>query len=90
MSTEQGQMLTRIACAHRRAVDAEAAYQDAKKALTQTGEFMDLENARVERNQAGKALSYELQETEQLPLPEMGQGEQVSGPWPSAARVVTA
>jgi len=69
MGTLQGDILTRIAAAHRRAVDAEAAYQEAKGAVEGTEEWRDLENARAEQKEAKRQMERALEETEQLPLP---------------------
>ena len=71
MATLQGEMLTRIARAHKRAVAAEYALQDAKEALKKTRESNDMELAKAEKKAAALELAAALDETTQLPLPQM-------------------
>ena len=103
MATLQGEMLTRIARAHQRAVTAEYALQEAKEALKKTREANDLEIAKAEKKAAALELGAALDETTQLPLPGTGNspgeidaaieravGAPMQPGWERAARVVTA
>ena len=74
MATLQGELLTRIARAHQRAVAAEYALQEAKEALKKTREARDLEEAKAEKKAAGLELASALDETTQLPLPALSTG----------------
>lgn len=96
MATLQGEMLTRIARAHKRAVAAEYALQEAKEALKRTRESNDVELAKAEKKAAALELAAALDETTQLPLPGTGNSpgeidaaiERATGAAPRAARVV--
>jgi len=73
MGTLQGELLTRIARAHQRAMTAEYALQEAKEALKRTREARDLEEAKAAKKAAELELAGALAETAQLPLPALAQ-----------------
>jgi Ser/Thr protein kinase RdoA (MazF antagonist) len=86
MPTEQGALLTRIASANRRMIEAEAGLEEAKDALKRTRQASELDKAKAERKAASLQLLDALNETLQLELP----GTSDEAIWGDVARQVNA